>query len=94
MAWLLKIKGWLYAAGAAVLAVLGFVLRIKYLENQRDKAAQNARIWEARAHVRDVEKKISKKRKEELSKSLGDLERKIEEKKFEDLDIVNPNDWD
>jgi len=92
MAFLLKIKSWLYAAGAALLAVLGFMLRIKYLEKKRDEAVADSRIWKARAIVKETERKIEKKRKKELSSSLEEEERLIKEKKYEDLDIVNPND--
>ena len=89
----LKLKSWAWAIGAAVLAILAAIGRMSVLKRQRDSARKRADLAEARAHVADVEKRIKKKRKKELSTSLEEVERKVKEKKVEELDnLINPND--
>lgn len=89
----LKLKSWAWAIGAAALAILAAIGRMSVLKQQRDSARRRADLAEARAHVADVEKRIKKKRKKELSTSLEEVERKVKEKKVEELDnLINPND--
>lgn len=93
MALLLKLKSYAWAIGAAILSILAVFGRMKMLENQRDKARVERDVAKAKVHVYNVEKKIKKKNKEELSSSLKEVERKIKEGKVEDLDnLINPND--
>lgn len=94
MGLLLKLKGYAWAIGAAILSILAIFGRMKMLENQRDKARVERDVAKAKVHVYRVEKKIKKKNKEELSSSLKEVERKIKEGKIEELDnLINPNDW-
>lgn len=94
MGLLLKLKGYAWAIGAAILSILAIFGRMKMLENQRDKARVERDVAKAKVHVYRVEKKIKKKNKEELSSSLKEVERKIKEGKVEELDnLINPNDW-
>ena len=94
MGLLLKLKGYAWAIGAAILSILAIFGRMKMLENQRDKARVERDVAKAKVHVYRVEKKIKKKNKEELSSSLKEVERKINEGKIEELDnLINPNDW-
>lgn len=89
----LKIKSWVWAIGAAALAILAAIGRMSVLKKQRDAARKRANVAEARAELADVEKRIKKKRKKELSTSLEEVERKVKEKKVEELDnLINPND--
>jgi hypothetical protein len=44
---LLNLKAKLLAAGAFLLAVLGFFVRLKMVTNQRDKAQQSAKKYKA-----------------------------------------------
>jgi hypothetical protein len=96
MAFLLKLKGYVWALGAFALSIAGLVLRIKYLEKARSRAEDRAHLAEARAHVRETEKRIEKKNKEEFKASLKEAEKEIEKKgeEFEGVDnLSNPNDW-
>ena len=92
------IRKWAWQLGAALLAVLAIVGRIKTLEYQRDKARHRADMADARHEVAKTSKRIEKKKKEELSSSLEEVESVIEKgknrKDFEGLDnLNNPNDW-
>lgn len=91
---LLKLKQWAWQIGAVLLAILAVVGRMSMLKYQRDRAKIKAAVAEARVEVHKAEKRIGKKRKEELSTSLEEVERRLKEKKFEGLDnLSNPNDW-
>lgn len=93
MGLLLKLKAYAWAIGAALLAALAFIGRLKTLEHQRDKARQRANVAEAKVHINKVEKEIKKKEEKKLSSSLEEVERKIKEGKVEELDnLINPND--
>lgn len=94
MAFLLRLKAWGWQLGAVVLAILAVVGRMQTLKYQRNRARIKAAIAEARVEIHKTEKRIKKKRKEDLSSSLKEEEKILKEKRFEDSDLVNPNDWD
>ena len=62
MALLLSLKGKLIAAGALLLTVLGFFLRLKIVTSQRDKAKQKAakfKAWsERQAETSEIDAEI------------------------------------
>lgn len=93
MVFLLKLKAYAWAIGAALLGALAFIGRMKMLKHQRDEARTRANVAEARVHIHKVEKRIKKKEKESLQTSLKEVEEKIKEDRIEDLDnLINPND--
>jgi hypothetical protein len=76
--------------GAAILAVLALVVRLKVLENQRDRARVRADTLEARAHVDRVTKVVVKESKERQDAALQEAETARKEKDYEKLaDLYN-----
>ena len=97
MGLLLKSKAYLYAAGAALMAALAFFLRLKYLENSRDRARHEADIAKAQVHFHRVEKAIKKEVQKDLNKDIEDVVKKLKEERYEEiknlLDPNNPDNW-
>lgn len=91
-----KIKFYLAAIGAAILAVLAAVVRINSLKNQRNKARQQRDILDARVHVQKTQKVLVKKKNEALSKERAKIKEELAKKgdEFEGIDsLKNPNDF-
>lgn len=96
MIFLSKIKFYLVAIGAGILAVLTAVLRMKSLKRQRDNARHQRDVLDARVHVQQVQKSIAKKNKEALSKERVIIKEEVSKKgeAFEGIDsLENPNDF-
>ena len=68
----------LYAIGASVLAFVAIFLRLQVVENQRDRAKQQAETLKSRAKQAVNQKKIKRKNEEEMLK-----------KKKENLDQIS-----
>jgi uncharacterized protein HemX len=78
MLWL-NLKAKLALAGAAIIAVLGFFLRMSMLKNQNERLKVKAETLEAQAHQAKTIKKEEKKIKEEFRSRETDLLNELEE---------------
>ena len=84
------------ALGAALLVILGFLLRLKMVTNQRDKAKVVAETLKARHHVAIVQKKIKREEEKKLYSRKAAIKREIEkdEPDFKGIDnLSNSNDF-
>ena len=79
MLWL-NLKAKLALAGAALIAVLGFFLRMSMLKNQNEKLKVKAEVLEAQAHQAKTLKKEEKKVREEFRSRETDLLKELEVK--------------
>jgi hypothetical protein len=96
MSWLVGLQAKAAAIGAAVLVVLGFLLRLKMVTHQRDKAKVVAETLKARHHVAVVQKKIKREEEKKLLKELSSIEKEIEkdDDEFQGVDnLTNSNDF-
>ena len=95
MSWLgLKVK--LAAAGAAVLAFLAMWVRLKAVQNQRDKAESTANILIARHVVAKEQKKIKREEEKKLVSRRAEIIKEIKKPKeeFDGLDnLSDSNDY-
>lgn len=93
---LLGLKAKLAAAGAAVLAFLALWVRMKSLENQRDRAEQVSETLKARHHVQKSQEKIKREEEEKRVSLRADIIEEIskDEKDFKGLDnLTDSNDF-
>jgi hypothetical protein len=89
-------KAKLYVAGAAVMAVLGFFLRLQYVKNKAERMEVRAQIAEARVRQDKIIRKREKEVAEEFRSRETDLVKELEkdDADFKGLDnLNNPNDW-
>ena len=86
----------LMAFGAAVLALLAMVLRMKVLKEQRDRAENQRDVLKARSHVIKTQRVIKRKEKEKLVSRRVELKKELD-KEGEDFEGVDnfsePNDF-
>lgn len=84
------------ALGAAVLVILGFLLRLKIVTAQRDKAQVVAETLKARHHVQKVQKKIKREEEKKLVSRKADIIKQLEkpDEEFNGVDnLTNSNDY-
>ena len=84
----------LMALGAAVLAFLALMTRLKIVKNQRDKAKEQTEVLKARQHVIKTQRLIKRKEQVKLVSRRADLKKELEKNKedFEGVDNFNdPN---
>ena len=62
------------AVGAAVLVILGFIVRLKLVTHQRDKAVTVAETLKARHHVAVVQKKLKREEEKKLIAEITEIE--------------------
>ena len=74
----LNLKAKLAIAGAAVVAVLGFFLRMSMLKNQNERLKVKAETLQAQAHQAKTIKKEEKKIEEEFRSRETDLLHELE----------------
>lgn len=95
MNWL-TIKAKAALLGAALLSVLAFFARLKYVEHQRDKQKVRADILDARLHIQRVQKKIVKEERDRLLSEEESLSKELSKKgeEFEGVDnLSDPNNF-
>ncbi len=84
----------LMALGAAVLAFLALMTRLKIVKNQRDKAKEQTEVLKARQHVIKTQRIIKRKEQERLVSRRADLKKELDKEgeDFEGVDNFNdPN---
>ena len=84
----------LMALGAAVLAFLALMTRLKIVKNQRDKAKEQTEVLKARQHVIKTQRLIKRKEQERLVSRRADLKKELDKEgeDFEGVDNFNdPN---
>lgn len=90
MSWL-SIKAKLWGLGALILAGIGFILRLRVLEHQRDAARERANWAEAEANYR----RVKDKKEAEIDQEFSDLEARrkqdVKDGKVPE-NLRNPND--
>jgi hypothetical protein len=94
---LTKISAKLYAAGAAIMAVLGVMLRMQYLKNKNERLTHKAEVLESRVRqdriIKEREREVAKEFRSRETDLIKELERKDDED-FKGIDnLNNPNDW-
>ena len=93
---LLGLKAKLAVAGAAALAFIAMFVRLKLVENQRDKAEGVAEVLVARHTVAKKQEKIKRKEEGDLTSRRGEIAKEIEKKReeFKGLDnLSDSNDY-
>lgn len=95
MNWLF-IKSKLLAIGAALVGVAAVFLRMNYLKNKTEKLERERDIAVARAHIKDVQKRVERKERDRLLSKEESLSKELskEGEDFEGVDnLSNPNDF-
>jgi thymidine kinase len=85
---LIGLKAKAAAFGAAALVVLGFLLRLKIVTAQRDRAIVVAETLKARHHVVKVQAKIKREEEKKLISRKADIIKQLE-KSDEEFDGVD-----
>jgi hypothetical protein len=90
----LGFKAKMAAFGAALLAVLALVARLKIVKYQRDRAVVVAETLKARHHVQKEQKKIIKREEEKLHSRRVEIIKEIKQEKFKGVDnLSDSNDY-
>jgi thymidine kinase len=95
MSWI-GLKAKLAVAGTALLSFLFLFLRMKSLENQRDKAVVVSETLTARHHVQKTQKKIKREEEKKLVSRRAEIIKEIEkpEEEFDGIDnLTDANDF-
>ena len=93
---LIGLKAKLAGFGALLLIVLGFIVRLKSVIAQRDRAVQTADILKAQAHQRKVVDKIKKENAEAFVSHRANLIKEVKksDEEFKGLgNLNNPDDY-
>lgn len=95
MSWL-GFKAKLYAAGAVLLAVLGFFVRLQYVKSKANRLKYERDMLAVRVLqdkvIREKEREVKEEYRDRELDVLKELEKSIEE--FDGVDnLSNPNDW-
>lgn len=91
MTWILKAKGYLYAAVGIALSLIALMLRGKVLKHQRDSARGAADYYKAQAQRQVVLQKAKKKNKETFRSRRAKAKAEINETGTSEH-LANPND--
>ena len=89
-------KAKLYAIGAGLLAFIAMFLRLQVVQNQRDRAKQQAETLKSRAKQAANQKKIKRKEEARLLQEKKEILEEISkpEEEFEGLDnLTDSNDF-
>ena len=92
MALLLNLKAKLIAAGAALLAIFGFLVRLKIVTSQRDKAKHKAEQYKAWTERQTETAEIESELEQEFSHRAQEANEDVKEGKVPDH-LSNPHDF-